>query len=280
MAAQGVGMSASLKAGKTSSVLCIGVAAVLFAAPAFARSDDAVDSAIARARDAVATKDWAAAAKAYEQARSLLPGGSPELSLELGTVYGHLGQYGEAALFLNDVLSRHATRDVEEAARTNLGVVRRQIEAQANDRGLRISRTLGAIDVLAGLLATTSSATLAIGAGAAAGIAWLVAALRSKLSVRIKRLLQMSALVLAGTWFILGLAHGLARSYEGEGRAVVVANPGAFYEGPGTHRPRLFGVVPGSQVVVLEKGSAWYRVRLVGGPEGWIAREQVSEFID
>jgi tetratricopeptide (TPR) repeat protein len=129
--------------------------ALMLGRPEIARAD-VVDDAYAAGSEAALTGNWDAAIEHWQHALELLPGRSAQLDYDLGSAYASVGELGRATYHLERSLQPHARPNVEvaEAARRNLGIVRRQAETQAEIQDAIISRLPSswdlAIEVLAG----------------------------------------------------------------------------------------------------------------------------------
>lgn len=259
-------------------------AALLVAAlltPGSARAD-VVDDAYAAGNEAALAGDWSGAIEHWQQALELLPGRSAQLDYDLGTAYAQLGELGRATYHLERALQPEARPSVEvaEAARRNLGIVRRRAEVQAEAADARISREQSWWDLVVEVLAGQGLAWISLISG------WLlVLALlgRRFLADRLRdgsgaaRIGAALALVFALVFVIGGGLHGLAMQADDDHPdAIALDSIVELREGPGTHLPVAFRVQGGSRVRVLDQRSGWVRVRLPAGLEGWAPRESIA----
>jgi hypothetical protein len=249
------------------------VLALVLVSPNFARAD-VVDDAYAAGSEAALTGNWDEAIEHWQRALELLPGRSAQLDYDLGTAHAQLGELGRATYHLERALQPEARPSVEvaEAARRNLGIVRRQAETQAEIREARISRQPTwwdlAIEVLAGrALAWISLISGWLMVGVVAHRQWRRRAGRAEPLGGVSGAL---VLVFALVFAIGGGLHALAIGARDEHPdAIALDAIVEVREGPGTHLPVAFELQGGSHVRVLDERSGWARVRLPGGLEGW-----------
>lgn len=254
---------------------------VCLLAPVEARAD-VVDEAYAAGNEAAIVGDWTGAIEHWQRALELLPGRSAQLDYDLGTGYAHLGELGRATYHFERALQAEArpSVDIAEAARRNLGIVRRRAEVQAEIADARISRTQSWWDLVVEVLAGQGLAWISMISG------WLlVVALvgRRTLAGRLRdgagaaRIGAALALVFALVFVIGGGLHGLAmRAADDHPDAIVLDSIVELREGHGTHLPVTLRVQGGSRVRVLDARSGWVRVRLPAGLEGWAPRDSIA----
>jgi hypothetical protein len=258
--------------------LALIVMAALGAAPARA---DVVDDAYAAGNEAALAGDWAGAITQWEQALELLPGRSAQLDYDLGTAYAQLGELGRATYHLERALQpeAHPSVEVAEAARRNLGVVRRRAEVQAEVADARISRPESWWDLAVGVLAGPTVAWIAVISGWLLVISLAVRTWQRRYRPRTLagRIEGAMALVFAVTFVLAGGLHGLAtRAADGHPDAIALEPLVEVREGPGAHLPVAFRLQGGSRVRLLDERSGWVRVRLPAGLEGWAPREAIA----
>ncbi|MFO7567549.1 MAG: SH3 domain-containing protein [Enhygromyxa sp.] len=243
---------------------------------------DVVDDAYAAGNEAAIAGDWAGALEHWQHALELLPGRSAQLDYDLGTAYAQLGELGRATYHLERALQPEARPSVEvaEAARRNLGIVRRRAEIQAEVADARISREQSWWDLVVDVLAGQGLAWISLISGWLLVLALLV---RRFLGGRLRdgagaaRVGGALALVFALVFVIGGGLHGLAmRAADDHPDAIAIDSLVELREGPGTHLPIAFRVQGGSRVRVLDERSGWVRVRLPAGLEGWAPRESIA----
>lgn len=250
--------------------------------PELARAD-VVDDAYAAGNDAAIAGDWVTAIEHWQRALELLPGRSAQLDYDLGTAYAQLGELGRATYHLERALQADARPSVEvaEAARRNLGIVRRRAEVQAEVNDARISREESWWDLVVAVLAGQGLAWIGVISG------WLlvltligrrfVASRRGSSGAESGRVGAALALVFACVFVLAGGLHGLAiQAADDHPDAVALDSVVELREGPGTHLPVAVRVQGGSHVRVLDERSGWVRVRLPAGLEGWAPRESIA----
>jgi hypothetical protein len=271
-------MNVTLKV-RGGSVAALLVACLL--SPAIA-SADVVDDAYEAGNEAALAGDWAGAIEHWRHALELLPGRSAQLDYDLGTAYAQLGELGRATYHLERALQPEARPSVEvaEAARRNLGIVRRRAEVQAEVADARISREQSWWDLVVEVLAGQGLAWISLVSG------WLLVLtllLRRWMAGRLRegagaaRVGAALALVFALVFGIGGGLHGLAmRAAADHPDAIALDSIVELREGPGAHLPVAFRVQGGSRVRVLDERSGWVRVRLPAGLEGWAPRESIA----
>lgn len=266
--------------------LVLGIALVL-ASPQLARAD-VVDDAYAAGSEAALTGNWKQAIEHWQHALELLPGRSAQLDYDLGTAYAELGELGRATYHLERALQPHARPSVEvaEAARRNLGIVRRQAETQAEIQDAIISRLPSSWDLAVEVLAGRALAWISLVS------AWLMIVVVAHRWWR-RRTGQVGhagaagdsaggvsgalALVFALVFMIGGGLHALAIGADDEHPdAIALDAIVEVREGPGTHLPVAFELQGGSHVRVLDERSGWARVRLPGGLEGWAKLDAIA----
>lgn len=248
-------------------------------APAHA---DVVDDAYAAGNEAALAGDWTGAIEHWQRALELLPGRSAQLDYDLGTAYAQLGELGRATYHLERALQPEARPSVEvaEAARRNLGIVRRRAEVQAEVADARISREESWWDLAVDALAGQALAWIVLISGWLLVLAllarrWMAGRLRGGAAA--SRVGGALALVFALVFVIGGGLHGLAmRAADDHPDAIALDSIVELREGPGTHLPVAFRVQGGSRVRVLDERSGWVRVRLPAGLEGWAPRESIA----
>jgi tetratricopeptide (TPR) repeat protein len=261
------------------------VLGLVLVSPKFARAD-VVDEAYAAGSEAALTGNWDVAIEHWQRALELLPGRSAQLDYDLGTAYASLGELGRATYHLERALQPEARPSVEvaEAARRNLGIVRRQAETQAEIREARISRPPTwwdlAIEVLAGrALAWISLISGWLMVGVVAYRQWRrrgrpapprAASAQNQAAEPLGGVSGALALVFALLFAIGGGLHALAiGARDDHPDAIALDAIVEVREGPGTHLPVAFELQGGSHVRVLDERAGWARVRLPGGLEGW-----------
>lgn len=262
----------------------LGVGLVLglaLASPKLARAD-VVDDAYAAGSEAALTGNWDAAIEHWQHALELLPGRSAQLDYDLGTAYASVGELGRATYHLERSLQPHARPSVEvaEAARRNLGIVRRQAETQAEIHDAIISRLPSSWDLAIEVLAGRALAWISLISG------WLMVVVVAHRQWR-RRTGQAAdsaggvsgalVLVFALVFTIGGGLHALAIGADDEHPdAIALDAIVEVREGPGTHLPVAFELQGGSHVRVLDERSGWARVRLPGGLEGWAKADAIA----
>jgi hypothetical protein len=268
----------------TRRVVRWSAAALLVAAlltPGSARAD-VVDDAYAAGNEAALAGDWAGAIEHWQHALELLPGRSAQLDYDLGTAYAQIGEIGRATYHLERALQADARPSVEvaEAARRNLGIVRRRAEVQAETADARISREQSWWDLVVEVLAGQGLAWISLISGWLLVLALLA---RRFMADRIRdgsgaaRAGAALALVFALVFVIGGGLHGLAmRAADDRPDAIALDSIVELREGPGTHLPVALRMQGGSRVRVLDQRSGWVRVRLPAGLEGWAPRESIA----
>jgi hypothetical protein len=259
----------------------IGVALTLLGAPTLARAD-VVDEAYAAGSAAALDGDWHGAIEHWQRALELLPGRSAQLDYDLGTAYAEIGELGRATYHLERALQPAGGPSVEvaEAARRNLGIVRRQAEVQAEINDARISRPASSWDLVVEVLAGPALAWISLVSG------WLLVAAVAIRRLRERRGVTPSSgrgvgralvLVFALIFAIGGGLHALAiEAADDHPDAVALDSTVDVREGPGAHLPVAFTVQGGSHLRILDRRSGWVRVRLPGGLEGWAKAEAVA----
>jgi hypothetical protein len=247
---------------------------LLLVSPTLARAD-VVDDAYAAGSEAALTGNWEQAIEHWQHALELLPGRSAQLDYDLGTAYAELGELGRATYHLERALQPEARPSVEvaEAARRNLGIVRRQAETQAEIREARISRLPSSWDLAVEVLAGRALAWISLVSG------WLMVLVLAQRQWHRRAghagdstggVSGALVLVFALVFTIGGGLHALAIGAEDEHPdAIALDAIVEVREGPGTHLPVAFELQGGSHVRVLDERSGWARVRLPGGLEGW-----------
>jgi hypothetical protein len=249
--------------------------------PAPARAD-VVDDAYAAGNEAALAGDWAGAIEHWQHALELLPGRSAQLDFDLGTAHAQLGELGRATYHLERALQPEARPSVEvaEAARRNLGIVRRRAEVQAEITDARISREESWWDLVVGVLAGQALGWISMICGWALVAALLVRRWQGRHGERNDRSSRISGalvLVFASVLVIGGGLHGLAmEAADDHPDAIALDSVVELREGPGAHLPVAFRLQGGSRVRVLDERSGWVRVRLPAGLEGWAPRESVA----
>jgi hypothetical protein len=270
-----------------SGVVGLGLVLLLVVSPKLARAD-VVDDAYAAGSEAALTGNWDAAIEHWQHALELLPGRSAQLDYDLGTAYASVGELGRATYHLERALQPHARPSVEvaEAARRNLGIVRRQAETQAEIQDAIISRLPSSWDLAIEVLAGRALAWISLVSG------WLMVVVVAHRQWR-RRVNHAQptaqagdsaggvsgalALVFALVFTIGGGLHALAMgAYDEHPDAIALDGIVEVREGPGTHLPVAFELQGGSHVRVLDERSGWVRVRLPGGLEGWAKLDSIA----
>jgi hypothetical protein len=244
---------------------------------------DVVDDAYAAGNEAAIAGDWSGAIEHWQRALELLPGRSAQLDYDLGTAYAQLGELGRATYHLERALQPDArpSVDVAEAARRNLGIVRRRAEVQAEVNDARISREESWWDLVVRVLAGQGLAWIGLISGWLLVLALLgrrlVASRSGSTGAESGRVSGALVLVFASVFVLAGGLHGLAmRAADDHPDAVALDSVVELREGPGTHLPVAVRVQGGSHVRVLDERSGWVRVRLPAGLEGWAPRESIA----
>jgi tetratricopeptide (TPR) repeat protein len=248
---------------------------------------DVIDDAYAAGNEAAVAGDWPAAIEHWQRALELMPGRSAQLDYDLGTAYAQLGELGRATYHLERALQPEARPSVEvaEAARRNLGIVRRRAEVQAEVNDARISREESWWDLVVSVLAGQGLAWISLISGwlllgALLGrrlVASRLAGRRGPAAAGSGRVGGALALVFAIVFILAGGFHGLAiEAADDHPDAVALDAVVELREGPGTHLPVAVRVQGGSHVRVLDERSGWVRVRLPAGLEGWAPRESIA----
>jgi hypothetical protein len=263
---------------------------LMLASPKLARAD-VVDDAYAAGSEAALTGDWDQAIEHWQHALELLPGRSAQLDYDLGTAYASVGELGRATYHFERALQPHArpSAEVAEAARRNLGIVRRQAETQAEIQDAIISRLPSSWDLAIEVLAGRALAWISLVSG------WLMVGVVAHRQWR-RRTGQAGhagraghaadsaggvsgalVLVFALVFTIGGGLHALAIGADDEHPdAIALDAIVEVREGPGTHLPVAFELQGGSHVRVLDERSGWARVRLPGGLEGWAKADAIA----
>lgn len=266
---------------RTHAALALALALV-FAWPR-AASADVVDDAYAAGSEAALAGDFATAIDHWQRALELLPGRSAQLDYDLGTAYAELGELGRATYHLERALQPEARPSVEvaEAARRNLGIVRRQAEVQAEVTDAQISRPPTSWDLAIEVLAGRALAWISLICG------WLTVGVVAQRRWRRRHgqptgasgrgISGALALVFALVFVVGGGLHALAISAaDDHPDAIALDATVEVREGPGAHLPVAFELQGGSHVRVLDQRSGWMRVRLPGGLEGWAKSESIA----
>lgn len=271
---------------RTHAALALALVGALALAWPRAASADVVDDAYAAGSEAALAGDFTTAIDHWQRALELLPGRSAQLDYDLGTAYAELGELGRATYHLERALQPEARPSVEvaEAARRNLGIVRRQAEVQAEVTEAQISRPPTswdlAIEVLAGrALAWISLISGWLMVGVVAQRRWRRRHGQSTVSSASGRqgISSALALVFVLVFVVGGGLHALAiGSADDHPDAIALDATVEVREGPGAHLPVAFELQGGSHVRVLDQRSGWMRVRLPGGLEGWAKSESIA----
>lgn len=253
------------------TALLVVLACAVFAP--LARAADSLESTFARGNTAFARGDFATAIGAYE---TLLEAGieDPDVSYNLASAHGSLGQYGQAIRFFERTLRLDPGDDQARAAlkRARDALGQRQAletgEAIVADRPPLTEALFGALTVDALALWLLLSAWLC---AAAACALFYVRAESVRLSVGILATLGLVAALVSG----LGLS--VRADFEGEGaRAVVVHEHAPVREGP-DDGARLWRELPeGSPIRVLKREGNFVRIR-TGEHEGFMHVADVGE---
>ncbi len=260
----------------------LALAVLLVVLPASPARADVVDEAYAMGSAAAAAGDWPGAIEHWQRALDLLPSRSAELEYDLGTAYANVGELGRATYHLERALQPELRPSVElaEAARRNLGIVRRQAEVQAEVTGAEISRPDTWWDLVIFALASPVLGWVTL---VCAWVLLPVLVLRWRVgqatsAARDRRgLATVVALVLASVATIGGILHGIGLNVAHDSpEAIVLESVLEVREGPGMHVPVAFQLQGGSHVRVLEQRSGWARVRLHGGLEGWAPERAIA----
>ncbi len=238
-----------------------------------ALASDSLESTFARGNAAFARADYAGAIRAYE---TLVEAGidDPDLSFNLASAHGSLGQYGQAIRYFERTLRLRPGDDAARAAlkRARDALGQRQAletgEAIVADRPPLTEAVFGALTVDALAIWLLVSAWL----GAAAALLLMVVRTESlRLSLGILASLALVATLLSG----LGLS--VRADFEGDGaRAVVVHEHAPVREGP-DEGGRLWRELPeGTPIRVLKREGSFVRIR-TGEHEGYMHVADVGE---
>ncbi len=253
------------------------MALLLTAVPARA---DAVDDAFAEGNAAADQAHWSAAVEAYERAGALLAQPSSLLSYNLGTAYAQLGDLGHATFHLRQALDFRGspTTEVAEAARSNLGIVRRRAELAAATTSALIDRPQTWWDLVVETLRAPGVGWLALVCGIVAVGLFGVERLRSAAGARPTRWATSAFWLLAATWALAGGLHALSlRADRTAPRAVAVPAATEARDRPGMHGTSTWSVAGGAQVRIVDRTPGWVLVRLAGGIEGWLPESAVAD---
>lgn len=264
------------------ALVCLGPA--LLGGSRVARAD-AVDEAFARGHAAAASGDWDGAVAAYERAATLLPTSSDVLEYDLGTAHAHAGALGPATFHLRRAVRTAGDPGLREAARRNLGVVRRRAELRAETNDVRISPApdwrdrlwlglaapgVGVAGIVLGWLAVALVATRARRrrgtVTAATGTPDDTASARWSLTPAI--------VATAVAFGVISFAHGLAVRADPEG--IVLSETADVRAGPGRHREVSFSLQGGSSVRLVGSAPGWHQIRLTGGLTGWVPSDVIG----
>jgi hypothetical protein len=237
---------------------------------------DAVDDAFVEGNAAAARGEWGTAVAAYERAGALLRQPSSLLSFNLGTAYAHTGDLGRATLHLRQAIDfrGNPTTAIAEAARTNLGIVRRRAELAAATTGALIDRPQTWWDLVVETLRAPGVGWFALVCGIAAGVVRIVLRVRRRGS---SRAMVVASWLLVATWALVGSLHALSlRADRTTPPAVVLGATVDAREGPGQHRTSTWSLAAGAQVRITDRTPGWVHVRLAGGLEGWVPEGAVA----
>lgn len=257
-------------AARCGFVLLALVMGVLGPRPGQAR--DEVDAAFVAGNEAAAQRRWSSAVRHYERARKLNPGRSAQLSYNLGTAYAHLGKVGYATVHLHHALDQSSDRSLSEAARQNLGLLRRRAETMAAASGRVLSEPAHWSSVVVAFLGTTAIGCLSL------LLWWLAAGLalwRLRKGPGARRTWALPLWITAAA-LLLSALYLFSRAQLNPGEFIVVGDTVALRDGPGQHREMLFEVQPSSRVSVLQRSSGWAQVRLPGARQGWIVSRALA----
>lgn len=272
----------------TRAHAALALALVLVFAWPRAASADVVDDAYAAGSEAALAGDFTTAIDHWQRALELLPGRSAQLDYDLGTAYAELGELGRATYHLERALQPEARPSVEvaEAARRNLGIVRRQAEVQAEVTEAQISRPPTSWDLAIEVLAGRALAWISLICG------WLTVGVVAQRRWRRRHgqgttssgatsgrqgISGALALVFVLVFVVGGGLHALAiGAADDHPDAIALDATVEVREGPGAHLPVAFELQGGSHVRVLDQRSGWMRVRLPGGLEGWAKSESIA----
>ncbi len=257
--------------------MALALAGALLLAPGMARAD-AVDDAYQEGNAAAKRGDWEGAVAAYERARSILPGRSAPLSYDLGTAHAHLGELGQATYHLRLALAADPDAAVREAARRNLGIVRRRMELQAAMEGAQISPPDDWRDRLRDVLAAPWLGALSLLFGWS-GVALWLARRRLVDDTRLRGTLGVLALAAMIAFGVGSTAHGWALWSSAGEEVIVLPRLAEVREGPGRHRAVAFELQGGSSARLLESSSGWTKIRVEGGLEGWVEEGTLGHLV-
>ena len=248
------------------------LSAVTFLRPGVTRAD-AVDEAYAQGTDAAQSGDWAAAARQFERARTLLATPSGTLEYDLGTSYAHLDQNGRAVFHLRRALRLEEGEQLREDARRNLSVTERRVRLRAETNGARRSSFEGWQRRLRRLLATPSLGWLSLAIGSLWCLVLIFRHVFTRYAHRWRGPLRATTWVLAVGFGVSSLARSVA--LQADPIAVVIGDAVAVREGAGLHHPKTFEVQAGSTVRLGERGPGWREIRLDDGLVGWIREDSL-----
>ncbi len=242
--------------------------------PALAAGDE-VDQAYAAGTQAAASGDWSGAATSWEKARRILPESNAQLAYDLGTAYAHLGENGYATVHLER--ARRLDPALDEDARRNLAIVRRQAEITAAAESRELSEPSGWSEQVLAAFASQLVAWMALLAGWFAFVAWLIQRRRAPVAGQKSGGLSALALFAALIFTVAGLGHFFARDSASVAGEMIVLHEGVgAREGPGSHQAAAFTIAAGSRVLEEERRSGWVMVRISGGLAGWVPSESVA----
>lgn len=239
---------------------------------------DAVDDAFVRGNQAAAAQQWQDAVEAYEEAASLLSQPSALVSYNLGTAYAHLGDNGRATYHLARAMQFEygATAELVEAARHNLGVVRRRVELHATAGGSEVDRPGTWWDLVVEALGAPGMGWTALVCGWSSLVA-LIVQRRARRRARPTHPWSAAFVVLGTIFAVTGILHGLAlRADRTSPEAVVLETRVDAREGPGNHRNVEFSLQGGAKVRIVDASPGWRQVRLPGGLTGWVPEHTVA----
>jgi hypothetical protein len=240
---------------------------------------DEVDAHFAAGNAAAQVGDWNQAVAEYERAVTLLPQRSALVSYDLGTAYAHVGELGRATYYLRRATDFRAgpTTEVLEAARHNLGVVRRRVELEATASGALVDRPETWWDLVVEALRAPGLGWFSLVSG------WgflgaLFVHRRRRFAGRSTAVAGALSIVFAVCFVLPGILHGMAIRADRTAPAAIVLDQRAdAREGPGSHRKVEFTLQGGAQVRVVDRAPGWTNVRLPGGIEGWVPEHSVGE---
>ena len=263
---------------------CRGVVAAVTVAVALLGSlparADAVDDAFARGNQEAQAGQWDEAVKHYQRAAQLLPGPNSTLSYNLGTAHAHRGDLGPATYHLRRALefAGGPTAAVLEAARTNVEVVRQQVEVAAAAHSRQVDRPATWWDLLLDALRAPWIGWLSLISGGFVLVSFLFDRSRRRSRPNSSGVWLPALQIVCGLVYLcLGVAHGWAlRVDETAPQAIVLDEAVQAHARPGAHGDVEFVLQGGACVRIVDESPGWRRVRLPGGLEGWVEAAEIG----